>query len=192
MGLKRIEKSQDITTVLVNKNPHEVVKKYNDPNDYDEYRRLWLESYKLKEVTEFPIQIDFELNYSCNYKCPMCTWSVEKTIDKGKNTWLDFELFKDIINDGVQKGLKVIRLNYINEPLIRPDIVKFIDYARSNGVLDIYFSTNGFLLSEKMSRRLIHSGLTRLQVSIDAFSDKVYDKIRVGGDLKKVCKNILR
>ena len=104
----------------------------------------------------------------------------------------EFELFKDIINDGVQKGLKVIRLNYINEPLIRSDIVKFIDYARSNGVLDIYFSTNGFLLSEKMSRRLIHSGLTRLQVSIDAFSDKVYDKIRVGGDLKKVCKNILR
>ena len=29
-----------------------------------------------------------------------------------------------------KKGLKAIRLNYINEPLIRRDIIEFIKYAK--------------------------------------------------------------
>ena len=53
----------------------------------------------------------------------MCTWSAENTSGKGKRTWLDFDVFKDIIDEGVEKGLKAINLSYINEPLIRSDIV---------------------------------------------------------------------
>ena len=36
----------------------------------------------------------------------------------------------DVIDEGVKKGLKAIRLNYINEPLIRRDIIDFIKYAK--------------------------------------------------------------
>ena len=94
-----------------------------DPIKYDEYRKQWEEATKLNVVTDFPLQIDFELNYSCNFTCPMCTWNEESTESKGRQTWFDFEVFKEVINDGVSKGLKSIRLNYINEPLIKKDIV---------------------------------------------------------------------
>ena len=48
----------------------------------------------------------------------MCTWSAENNSNKGKTTWLSFDVFKETIDEGVDKGLKAIRLNYINEPLI--------------------------------------------------------------------------
>ncbi len=187
------QSAKDITTVINKKDIHSIVRKYNDAEAFDEYRRLWMESYKLGEVPDFPIQLDFELNYSCNFQCPMCTWSSESTAGMGKETWFDFDVFKEVIDQGVKKGLKVIRMNYINEPLIRPELSKFIKYAREAGILDIYFSTNGSLLNERIARKLIESGLTRLQVSLDAISEEMYGTIRVSKfSLDQVTKNILK
>ena len=73
--------------------------------------------------------------------------------------------------------------------MIRNDLIKF-DYASAAGIIDIYFSTNGILLNEKISEKLIKSGLTRLQVSIDAVTQETYDKVRPGGSLQKVIKNL--
>ena len=101
------------------------------------------------------------------------------------------EKFKEVIDQGVENGLAAIRLNYINEPFIRKDIFDFIKYAKSKGILDIYLSTNGSLLTENIINNLLDSGLTRLQVSIDATTKKTFDKIRQGGDFNKVISNTL-
>ena len=163
-----------------------------NPEKYDEYRRLWNDTSNLNIVTDFPLQLDFELNYSCNFTCPMCTWNAESTENKGQATWFDFEVFKEVIDDAVSKGLKSLRLNYINEPLIRKDIIKFISYARKAGLLDIYFSTNGSLLTDDVIRDLIDSGLLRLQISLDAHTKETYEKIRTGGNFNDVIKKVHR
>jgi MoaA/NifB/PqqE/SkfB family radical SAM enzyme len=75
---------------------------------------------------------------------------------------------------------------------LRKDLVRFIEYARKAGILDIYFSTNGALLTEEVSRSLIESGLLRLQVSINASTKATYDKIRIGGDFDMIKGNIER
>ena len=158
-------------------------KKWND------YRKQYDKAANLK-LLNFPIQIDFELNSSCNLKCPMCPISAESPKGKGKSTWFDFELYKKIIDYSYKEGTRAIKLNYVNEPLIRKDIIKFIEYAKSVGILDIYLSTNGMLLTEKISDELIDSGLTRLQISIDAISEETYQKVRPGGKLKTVITNL--
>lgn len=56
--------------------------------------------------------------------------------------------------------------------------------------MDIYFSTNGSLLNEKMSISLIKSGLDRLQVSLDAFTEETYRSLRPGGNFQKVVENV--
>ena len=193
-NVSRMEKLKktEVTTVISKPDVNEDVRNAIDPIKYDEYRKQWEGATKLDLVTEFPLQIDFELNYSCNFTCPMCTWNEESTDGKGKQTWFDFEVFKEVIDDGVSKGLKSIRLNYINEPLIRKDIVKFISYAHQAGIIDSYFSTNGSLLSDEVIRSLINSGLLRLQVSLDAITKNTYEKIRTGGNYDQVIKNVLR
>ena len=189
--VEKLEKTE-VTTVIAKTNVDLDVRNAIDPIKYDEYRKQWEEATKLNVVTDFPLQIDFELNYSCNFTCPMCTWNEESTESKGRQTWFDFEVFKEVINDGVSKGLKSIRLNYINEPLIRKDIVKFISYAHKAGIIDSYFSTNGSLLSDELIRNLINSGLLRLQISLDAVTKNTYEKIRTGGNYDQVIKNVLR
>ena len=184
----RKPEKKEITTIL-GKNVHAIVRKYSDKAKYDAYRKEWDLATKLKMIPKHPLQIDFELNYSCNFSCKMCTWSVENAKNRGKSTWLDFNIYKSIIDQGVKKGLKSIRLNYINEPLIRKDITKFIQYAKNAGVLDIYFSTNGSLLTPKISEALLESGLTRIQVSIDATTKNTFDKVRQGGDFDAVVRN---
>ena len=57
-------------------------------------------------ATSYPIQLDFELNASCNLKCPMCPISAESPKGKGKNTWFDFDFFKELIDYSVKKRHK--------------------------------------------------------------------------------------
>lgn len=157
---------------------------------WKEYRDQYDKASQLEIVTDFPIQLDFELNASCNLKCPMCPNSAESNNRKGKDTWFKFDDFKRILDAGVKNGLKAIKLNYLNEPLIRKDIIQFISYAKEIGISDIYLSTNGLLLTDVFTKELIEAGLTRIQVSIDAYTNETYDKVRPGGDLGKVVENI--
>ena len=146
----RTPSKTEVTTVLGSIDNFNPVRNAVDPEAYDEYRRMWDATSKLELETDFPLQLDFELNYSCNFSCPMCTWNAETTSRFGKDKWFPFEVWTELIDEAISKGLKSIRLNQINEPLIRGDIAKFVKYARDAGILDIYFSTNGSLLTEKV------------------------------------------
>lgn len=46
------------------------------------YREMYDKASKLELVPNFPIQIDFELNATCNLRCPMCPLSVESNNEK--------------------------------------------------------------------------------------------------------------
>jgi len=158
-------------------------------NEWLNYRSDWEKYSRLEKESDYPPHLDLELNYSCNLRCPMCTWAVEKAAEK-KEDWFKFEDYKKIIDEAVSIGTKSIRLCYINEPLIRQDIDQFIKYAVDAGILDVLITTNGTLLTKAMSKKLIDAGLTKINVSLDAVTDETYDKIRVGGNLKITVKNI--
>jgi|TARA_B110000438_G_scaffold285591_1_gene315860 MoaA/NifB/PqqE/SkfB family radical SAM enzyme len=186
------QEKSEFTTVISKSDTNNSVRTAVNSSEYDEYRETWNEVTNLNKITDFPTQLDFELNYSCNFTCPMCTWNAESTDGNSNDTWFDFEVFKEVIDDAVPKGLKSIRMNYINEPLLNRDIFKFISYARQAGILDIYFSTNGSLLTDDIIKKIINSGLLRLQVSLDAHTQETYEKIRTGGNFKDVIKKVLR
>ena len=103
---------------------------------------------------------------------------------------LGWGAYKAVIDEGKANGLVSVKLNYINEPLMRADIDEHIAYAKGSGVLNVYFATNGILLTEEMGRRLIESGLTKLMVSIDAASAYTYKLIRRSNRYEEVVRNI--
>ena len=157
--------------------------------EWTSYRKAWEEYCMMKKEERFPPHLEIELNYSCNLRCPMCTWSIENTIEK-KEDWFPFEDYKKILKEAVASGTKSIRLTYINEPLIRTDIDQFIKYAADIGVIDIIITTNGTLMSKEVSKKLIEAGLTKINVSLDAVSEETYKKIRVGGNFEVTIRNI--
>lgn len=186
----KIERKQTELTGIIGREAMNLLEGVIGEKRWREYREIYEQASNLEIETNYPIQLDFELNSSCNLKCTMCPLSVESNVGKGKETWFSSDKFKEIIDDGVTKGLKAIKLNFLNEPLIRDDLSDFIAYAKEKGVCDIYLSTNGMLLTEKRSLELIRTGLTRIQISIDAYDDGTYNKVRPGGSLQKVKENI--
>ena len=135
------------------------------------------------------IQIDLELTDACNLKCIECPISSEKkrTINR-----LNIPKAKEILSYFASKGALALKLNYINEPLLNFDeLLEVAAYAKKVGFIDIYFTSNGTLLDGQRSKKIIDSNLfSRIQISIDAKDSETYDKIRIGGDYKKVIENI--
>ena len=83
----------------------------------------------------------------------------------------------------------------MNEPLSNKNIFKIINYAKKLNFDDIYFISNGYLLNEKNSLRILESGLTKIMFSLDAFSPETYSERRLKNkkpaNYSKVIKNIL-
>jgi len=112
-------------------------------------------------------------------------------MDMGKEK-LGFECFTSLVDEAVDNGTLSLKLNYQNEPLILQDIERYIEYALSAGMANVFFSTNGILLTEDRARSLIASGLTKIFISIDAINNETY-KVQRGVPLyDKIESNIKR
>ena len=192
---KRIDSTKR-SLLISSKNMFEIIgHELGKEEEFREYRRLFNDGVaKAELVQNYPIHIDFEFNFKCNYRCPWCIMSLSKEEWK---EWGDYtktislETFKKVIDEGVERGLKSIGVNGNNEPLTVKDLPKYIKYASDKGVLDIMFNTNGSLLDPKKSHELIEAGVTRLMISVDAFKKETYEKYRIGGNYENVKNNIL-
>jgi radical SAM protein with 4Fe4S-binding SPASM domain len=165
--------------------------------EFSNYRDLWEKASNFEIETNYPLQIEFELSNACNYRCTFCPFSFKKEdmpvnfdLPK-KDKILDFELYKKIIDEGSENGLKAIELGFNTEPLIYKKIIPVIQYARDKNIIDIRITSNGSKLTPETSRELIDAGLTHLSVSIDAFSKETYLKVRSSRFYEKVVNNLL-
>ncbi|EKD26235.1 MAG: hypothetical protein ACD_79C01302G0016 [uncultured bacterium] len=155
---------------------------------WNNYQRLWKKISALKMMLAYPLHLEIELNNSCNLKCPMCPVSSNL---KHKIRSITFKDYKKIIDEAAKIGTQSIRLTYLNEPLIRRDLNQFIQYAIKKNIIDIIITTNGVLLNEKRSLELIESGLTKINISIDAANENTYKIVRPGSNFNKVVRNVI-
>jgi radical SAM protein with 4Fe4S-binding SPASM domain len=129
--------------------------------------------------------IQFEVTNNCNLKCKMCPVNNGMKRKKG---FMDFNLFKKIIDENLEMGFALL-FNW-GEPLLHPKIFEMLEYAKNKGIRT-FITTNATLLDtdEKMIK-LLKTKIERITISLDGFEDS-YTKIR-GFDYKKIEKRILR
>lgn len=77
---------------------------------------------------------------------------------------MSFNTFIDVIDLLLRCGQKNIYLHNFGEPLLHPDLPRFISYTVSRGVKPSFY-TNGLLLDERLSRELYDAGLREICVS---------------------------
>ncbi len=135
----------------------------------------------------FPVRLWVELTSSCNYRCVMCPNKDLKREDKG---FMDLELYEKIV-DEAREFVFDINLAHRGESLLHPHLVEAIVYAK-NKKLFTRLHTNGSLLSESLSRQIIHAGLDRISFSFDGYGKETYERIRRGGNFDKTVANIVR
>ena len=167
------------------KNENDVLDKFK--NRYLDYRKKWHEQPKKiyemgyenflkikKEIS--PLCIDIEIAAICDLACPHCFREYIITPDKIINE----NFFYNIIDQIREFKIPSIKLNWRGEPLLHPQLPKFIEYAKKSGILDVSINTNATNLTEKKSEELINSGLDQIIYSFDGGSKKTYEKMRPG------------
>ena len=50
-----------------------------------------------------------------------------------------------------------MKFNWRGEPLLRPELPKFIKYAKEKGILETIINTNATMMNEKVANNLIDS-----------------------------------
>lgn len=134
-----------------------------------------------------PIRLWIEPTSVCNLSCIMC---LNKSIPKNEKGFMNFDLFKRIIDEAAD-FIHDVYLHHRGESLLHPDIFEMIKYAKMKNILT-RLHTNATLLTEEKSYLLLNSGLDFLSFSFDGYEKKVYEKIRKGADFDKTLDNILR
>ncbi|KJR43924.1 radical SAM additional 4Fe4S-binding SPASM domain-containing protein [Candidatus Magnetoovum chiemensis] len=161
------------------------VTEQNDP-DFRIYREKWNERPVKQYADEFPLHIDMESTSNCNLRCSFC-WAHNMRDNGG---FLKRELAKKVFQEGKLYGLYAVKFNLRGEPLIHPDIHNLVKDAKENGLLDVFFNTNGLLLSKEKSLQLIEAGLDRLTVSCEGYESEMYKKFRDGADFNLLVSNV--
>ncbi len=115
----------------------------------------------------------------CNLKCMYCVTEDENNghlVKLGHNELLTYEELLRVIRVAVEMGITKLRLTG-GEPLVRQNILHFInELAMIEGLDDIRITTNGVLL-EKYAEALIAAGVTKVNISLDTLKPKRFAEI---------------
>lgn len=136
-----------------------------------------------------PPLIQIEPTNYCNLNCICCPISRSSR----KKGFMDFNLFKKIIDDASQIGMKNVLLFLHGESFLHPQIISMISYIKSRG-LYVRITTNGMLLNREIIDAILRSGVNDedvIRFSLLGYSKEVHEKIMSGVKHEKVIKNII-
>ena len=127
-----------------------------------------------------------ETSFACNLACIMCPW---KGIREGAGG-------NGLMDTSVWAALRphmpnVVEIDFSGggEPLLHPNLVDWIAEAKQAGC-KAGFLTNGSLLEEAASSRMIDAGVDWIALSADGARAETFEAIRQGASFAGFCENV--
>ena len=151
-------------------------------------------------VRHLPTFVSVEPANFCQLRCPECPVGLrgERREAKGERGTplsggaggglLTMELFHRIL-DQMQATAHTMQFYFQGEPLLNKQLPEMITAAHNVGLYTIV-STNAQAITQPIAEALVKSGLNRIIVSIDGFSEESYTAYRVGGNLHKALEGL--
>lgn len=143
--------------------------------DFAVNRFIWNYYTGWNKVTAFPVDIDVEASSYCNLLCDHC---FRQYMDMKEKAYMDFDLYKRMVDEGAQYELYTIKFSMRGEPTLHKNIVDMVRYAKEKGINEVWINTHGGQLTEELAEGLIDAGLDWLTVSFDGLG-KIYESIRI-------------
>jgi len=169
-----------------------------DSNDKENWAEYLIFRYRMKYfprkqlVYNFPIYLLIEPVSACNLRCIMC-FQIDKSFTSNNNFMgnMEIDLFKKIIDEAVEGGTKAITLASRGEPTLHPKLGEMLEYC-SGKFFELKINTNGTKLNDKLIHQILKSGVTDMVFSIDSYTKKDYESIRIQGVFETVLNNVKR
>jgi radical SAM protein with 4Fe4S-binding SPASM domain len=141
----------------------------------------------------FPAVIQLQTINACNAACTMCPYPLFKgRFAKGR---MDDFLFNKIVDEIAQhREVDTFIPMLQNEPFLDKRILDRVKAfkEKTGGRVAVELVTNGAFLTEETVERIRDSNLDILDISLDALSREVYEKIRIGLDYDQVLAGVNR
>lgn len=148
--------------------------------------------FQTEEIRQFPRMVIAGVSFACNAKCIHCIYEVfpeTKSKTSGDKAFMNLYTFKKIADECSKYPHVLLRLVGFGEPMLNPKFFEMIEYAKGVGC-NVGIITNGVLLIREKAERLLNSNIDAVDISVDAYSKEVYEKIRVGLDFDKLKNNV--
>jgi radical SAM protein with 4Fe4S-binding SPASM domain len=144
--------------------------------DYAEYRRLWIDLAKNRELRDYPLLVDLELSSKCNLHCPMCYTITEEFLSKVDRKYMDIDLYKKVI-DEIAGKVFAVRLSLRGESTLNKHFIEAVAYAKKKGIKEVSTLTHGKKFTGNYLRSAVEAGIDWITISIDG-TGETYNKIR--------------
>jgi len=141
-----------------------------------------------KGAEKFPFMVVVGVTYVCNARCPNCPYTQSSIRQSYKDTpFIAPETFKKIADECGQYNAYV-RISGGGEPLLHPQMVELIEYAKKVGAR-VGLITNGSLLTPDRVNRLLTANTDAIEISADAADKETYSRVRTGLNFDKLLHN---
>lgn len=138
------------------------------------WNRLQWKYFPRKIVPSFPLNIDIEISSRCQILCEHC---FRQYVDVGENDLMPLSLYKKIVAECGRYGLFTLKFSMRGEPLLHPDIVEMVRFAKEQGIKEVWINTNGGLITDALADGLMRAGVDWITMSFDGLG-KMYESIR--------------
>jgi MoaA/NifB/PqqE/SkfB family radical SAM enzyme len=136
-----------------------------------------------------PTSVRIEASSICQLSCPLCPRTTGETSAVVGNGVLKFSDFKRLIDDNPQ--IQSVELGNFGEVFLNKELPQILQYAYQNNITTrIDEGVNLNYASGEALEALVKFQTSVVRCAIDGITQKVYERYRVGGDLRQVLHNI--
>jgi radical SAM protein with 4Fe4S-binding SPASM domain len=137
-------------------------------------------------VPPLPNALQVEVTSACNLRCAMCLVRYRPPVNKITGA-MPLAMLRRLLGD--LPALRQLTLQGLGEPLLAPDLLEMVRYAKGRGVR-VGFNSNATLLSRRRADELVEAGLDWLHVSLDGAEPGTFEAIRDGASFDAVVGNL--
>ncbi|MBI3930260.1 MAG: radical SAM protein [Armatimonadetes bacterium] len=136
--------------------------------------------------SELLSSVKIKLTSRCNLRCGMCKYWQTRT-----ETALTTGQWMQVIDELAGLGCRKVHFSG-GEVFLRPDFLDLVERGAGHG-MKINLTTNGTLLTQDTTRRLVRARPNSISISLDGPSPAVHDGIRgIPGSFRRTCRTIRR
>lgn len=136
---------------------------------------------------QLPHNLYIEVTNRCNSLCVSCPLTYDHFLPFEPKRHLSWQRFRQIVDQLPE--IRQAMLHGIGEPLLNPDLPRFIAHLKQRGT-QVLFNSNAALLDQRRGDALVEAGLDELRVSLDATTPELYHKLRGIDKLPQILANL--
>jgi len=141
-------------------------------------------------VSTAPDHVQIQTITGCNASCIFCpNGKTRRDIPRGRR--MSWDLYRSIVDQCIELGIRRYSVYLMNEPMLDRELAERVAYvsARIKKPQYVKVTSHGGLLTERMAKGLLDSGLDKLKISVQSLNADTYWNI-MHLPLEKTLKNL--